>query len=59
MRDALTDPEWSVVQPILPSKPRVTPRVDDRRVLNGIFRVLRSDAPWRDLPDCGTAHLQR
>ena len=27
-------------------------RVDDRRVLNGIFWVLRSGAPWRDLPIC-------
>jgi transposase len=27
------------------------PRVDDRRVLNGIFWVLRSDAPRRDLPE--------
>lgn len=27
------------------------PRVDDRRVLNGIFRVLRSGVPWRDLPE--------
>jgi transposase len=26
------------------------PRVNDRRVLNGIFWVLRSGAPWRDLP---------
>ena len=26
-------------------------RVDDRRVLNGIFWVLRSGAPWRDLPE--------
>src|SRR5262249_16112627 len=25
-------------------------RVDDRRILNGIFWVLRSGAPWRDLP---------
>jgi transposase len=25
--------------------------VSDRRVLNGIFWVLRSGAPWRDLPD--------
>jgi transposase len=24
--------------------------VNDRRVLNGIFWVLRSDATWRDLP---------
>jgi transposase len=30
---------------------RGVPRVDDRRVLNGIFWVLRSGAPWRDLRD--------
>ena len=29
---------------------RGVPRVDDRRVLNGIFWVLRSGAPWADLP---------
>ena len=29
----------------------VTMRVDDRRVLNGIFWVLRSGARWRDLPE--------
>jgi len=27
------------------------PRVIDRRVLNGIFWILRSGAPWRDLPE--------
>jgi transposase len=27
------------------------PRVNDRRVLNGIFWVLRSGAPRRDLPE--------
>ena len=26
-------------------------RVNDRRVLSGIFWVLRSGAPWRDLPE--------
>lgn len=46
----LTDFEWRVIEPLLPNKPRGVPRVDDRRVLNGIFRVLRSGAPWRDLP---------
>jgi transposase len=50
MRYELTDYEWLVIKPLLPNKPRGVPRVDDRRVLNGIFWVLRSGAPWRDLP---------
>lgn len=46
----LTDFEWRAIQPHLPNKPRGVPRVDDRRVLNGIFWVLRSGARWADLP---------
>ena len=51
MRYELTDYEWAAIKPMLPNKPRGVPRVNDRRVLNGIFWVLRSGAPWRDLPD--------
>jgi transposase len=51
MRYELTDDEWNAIKPMLPNKPRGVPRVNDRRVLNGIFWVLRSGAPWRDLPD--------
>ena len=51
MRYELTDDEWTAIKPMLPNKPRGVPRVNDRRVLNGIFWVLRSGAPWRDLPD--------
>lgn len=36
---------------MLPDQPRGLPRVSDRRVLNGMFWVLRSGAPWRDLPE--------
>jgi transposase len=50
MRYELTDHEWFAIKPLLRNKPRGVPRVDDRRVLNGIFWVLRSGAPWRDLP---------
>src|SRR6201984_2066929 len=51
MRYELTDHEWTAIRPMLPNKPRGVPRVNDRRVLNGIFWVLRSGAPWRNLPD--------
>lgn len=47
----LTDFEWEAIKPHLPNKPRGVPRVDDRRVLNGIFYVLRSGMPWADLPE--------
>jgi len=45
MRYELSDCEWSLIKSTLPNKPRGIPRVDDRRVPNGIFRVLRSGAP--------------
>jgi hypothetical protein len=40
MRYELTDHEWAAIKPMLPNKPRGVPRVNDRRVLNGIFWVL-------------------
>jgi transposase len=50
-RYELTDFEWQAIKPHLPNKPRGVPRVDDRRVLNGIFWVLRSGARWADVPE--------
>jgi transposase len=46
----LTDFGSSVIQPLLPNKSRGVPRVDDRRVLNGIFWRSRTGAPWADIP---------
>ena len=51
MRYELSEYDWSGVKPMLPNKSRGVPRVNDRRVLNGILWVLRSGAPWRDLPE--------
>jgi transposase len=50
-RYELSDREWEAIKPHLPNKPRGVPRVDNRRVLNGIFWALRSGAPWADLPE--------
>lgn len=47
----LSDGEWAIIGPLLPNKPRGVPRTDDRRVLNGIFYILRTGSPWRDLPE--------
>jgi len=35
---------------LLPKQGRGPKRKDDRIVLNGIFYILRTGAPWRDLP---------
>ena len=56
MRYELSDCEWGVIKPMLPNKPRGIPRVADRRILNGILWVLRSGAPWRDLPESYGPH---
>jgi transposase len=44
------DFEWSVIKSLLPHKWRGVPRVDDRRVLNGILWRFRTGSPWRDVP---------
>lgn len=46
----LSELEWRFIEPILPQNSRGVKRVDDRRVLNGIFYVLRTGCSWRDLP---------
>ena len=50
-RYELTDAEWKIIDPLLPRKSRGVARVDDRRVLNGIFWRLRSGSPWADVPE--------
>jgi transposase len=50
----LSETQWAVLQPLLhaqrPQK-RGRPWQDARAVLNGILWVLRTGAPWHDLPD--------
>ena len=51
----LTEEQWNVVEPILPKDPvradrRGRPWSDRRKVLNGVLWILRTGAPWEDLP---------
>lgn len=50
-RYELTDGEWLIIAPLLPNKPRGVPRVDDRRVLNGILWRFRTGSPWAEIPE--------
>src|SRR5215475_2272387 len=50
MRFDLSDEEWALLEPLFP-KNRKSSRVDDRKILNAIFYVLRTGMPWRDLPE--------
>ena len=51
-RHALSDEQWSLIEELLPC-PASTgrPRSDMRQVLDGILWVVRTGAPWRDLPE--------
>jgi transposase len=50
----LTDAEWERVRAFLPpQRPSVgRPNHDHRTVLSGILWVLRTPAPWREMPAC-------
>lgn len=50
-RYELTDFEWSIIQPLLPNKPRGVPPVDDRKVINGIYWRLRTGSAWAEIPE--------
>jgi transposase len=47
----LSEAEWRLVEPLLPPGGRGKVGVDDRWAVNGIFYVLRTGSPWRDLPE--------
>ena len=51
MRYELTDYEWTAIKPFLPNKPRGVPRVNDRRVLNGIL-AAHGRPRKRHIPEC-------
>lgn len=52
-RHQLTDEQWMVVSPFVPQKQNRMGRrpKDARKMLDGILWILRTGAPWRDLPE--------
>ena len=47
----LTDEEWRIFNSLLPDRGKRGPPISDkRRTVNGIPWVLRTGAPWRDMP---------
>lgn len=53
VRNLMSNAEWAFFEPFVSSKgPRSgRPAADHRRVLDGVFWIARTGAPWRDLPD--------
>ena len=52
----LKDEQWAVIEPIRPKLPRRSdgrgrPWKETRAVFNGILWILRTGAPWHDMPD--------
>lgn len=61
-RHDISDKAWAVLSPILPGQPGQWGGIakDNRKFINGVFWILRTGAPWRDLPSeygkWGTVH---
>ena len=56
-RYELTDEQWALIEPFFPAngKPGGQWR-EHRPIVNGIFWILSSGAPWRDLPERYGSH---
>lgn len=50
-RYELTDEQWALLQGLFPKQGRGGRWLDHRTMLNGMLWILRSGAPWRDLPE--------
>lgn len=49
----MSDAEWAFFEPFIKAirHPNGRKPVDHRRVLDGVFWITRTGAPWRDLPE--------
>ena len=51
-RHDISDHVWELLEPLLPGRPGSWGRVarNNRLFINAVFWILRTGAPWRDLP---------
>lgn len=51
-RHCLTDEEWDLIADIFPPQAETgRPPKDRRTIVDGILWIMRTGAPWRDLPE--------
>lgn len=46
----LSDAQWAVICPLLPTNQPGARRTDDRRIISGIVHVLKVGCRWQDCP---------
>ena len=53
IRTVLTDAQWERIAPLVPGKKGDLGRAgkDNRRFVEGVLWVVRTGAPWRDVPE--------
>lgn len=53
-RHDIKEEEWVILEPLLPGRKGQWGGIakDNRSFINGVFWILRTGAPWRDLPPC-------
>ena len=47
----LTDFEWRAIEPLMPMDRRGPKPKNNRQIIYGMFYILRTGSPWRDLPE--------
>jgi transposase len=47
----LRDRQWAAIEPFMPCNKPGSRQKDDRRIVSGIFNVLKSGCRWQDCPE--------
>ncbi len=50
-RHELRDKQWTKIEKLLPAQPGRRAKLGDRNFINAILWVMKTGAPWRDMPE--------